>query len=47
MDIQTKIPVVEAVLFASGEPIDSERLCEAADLVKQELDEVIAELENK
>lgn len=47
MDIQTKIPLVEAVLFASGEPIDSERLCEAADLVKQELDEVIAELENK
>ena len=47
MEIQNKIPVVEAVLFASGEPVDAERLCGAAELVKDELDEVIAELELK
>ena len=47
MEVESKVPVVEAVLFASGEPVDTQRLCEAAELVKDELDEVISSLRQK
>ncbi len=38
---------VEAVLFASGEPVESEKLCEAVGIVKDQLDEAISTLSEK
>ena len=32
---------VEAVLFASGEPVESEKLCEAVGIVKDQLEEAL------
>ena len=39
--------VIEAILFASGEPIEEEKLSEAASITKQELDEAIETLRTK
>lgn len=39
--------VIEAILFASGEPIEEEKLSEAAGITKQELDEAIETLRTK
>lgn len=39
--------MVEAVLFASGEPIDTQRLCEVTGLVKDELEQVMGALDEK
>lgn len=44
---KNKIAAVEAVLFAGGEPVDTEKLCEAVGIVKDELDEVLEILKNK
>ena len=38
---------VEAVLFASGEPVESEKLCEAVGIVKDQLDEALGSLADK
>ena len=40
-------PACEAILFASGEPIEEEKLSEAAGITKQELDEAIETLRTK
>ena len=47
MELEEMIPVVEAVLFAGGEPVDKQRLCQSAGIVEQELEKVIAALEEK
>ena len=47
MGFEDKIPIVEAVLFASGEPVDAERLCETVGLVKDELEQVLEALDEK
>lgn len=47
MDFEDKLPIVEAVLFASGEPVDTQRLCEVTGLVEGELEQVIGALEQK
>ena len=39
--------VIEAILFASGEPIEEEKLSEAAGITKQELDKAIETLRTK
>ena len=38
MEFEDMVPVVEAVLFAGGEPVEASRLCEITGLVKQELE---------
>ena len=38
---------VEAVLFASGEPVESEKLCEAVGMVKDQLEEALGSLADK
>ena len=38
---------VEAVLFASGEPVESEKLCEAVGIVKDQLEEALDSLADK
>ena len=38
---------VEAVLFASGEPVESEKLCEAVGIVKDQLEEALGSLADK
>ena len=35
---------VEAVLFASGEPVESEKPCEAVGIVKDQLEEALGSL---
>ncbi len=47
MDIQKLSAVVEAVLFAGGDPVELDRICEAADAVVSEVQEAIKLLENK
>lgn len=37
MIIEDTIPVVEAILFSSGEPVECGRLCEATGLIKSEI----------
>ena len=39
--------IVEAVLFASGEPMDREKLCEAVESVGEEVDKALKMLEEK
>ena len=39
--------VIEAILFASGEPIEEEKLCEAAQITKAELEEALSDLSDK
>ena len=38
---------VEAVLFASGEPVESEKLCEAVGIAKDQLEEALGSLADK
>ena len=38
---------VEAVLFASGEPVEREKLCEAVGIVKDQLEEALGSLADK
>ena len=47
MEFEDMLPVVEAVLFAGGEPVEASRLCEITGLVKQELEQVISALEDR
>ncbi|WP_028505127.1 SMC-Scp complex subunit ScpB [Ruminococcus sp. FC2018] len=47
MEFEDMLPVVEAVLFAGGEPVEASRLCEITGLVKQELEQVICALEDR
>ena len=47
MEFEDKLPIVEAVLFASGEPVDTQRLCEVTGLVKDELEQVMSALDEK
>lgn len=47
MVLEDKLPMVEAVLFASGEPIDAQRLCEVTDLDRDELERVMEALDIK
>lgn len=47
MDIQKLSAVVEAILFAGGEPVELDRICEAADTVVSEVQEAIKLLEEK
>ena len=47
MEFEDMVPVVEAVLFAGGEPVEASRLCEITGLVKQELEQVISALEDR
>lgn len=47
MDIQKLSAVVEAILFAGGEPVELDRICEAADAVVSEVQEAIKLLEEK
>lgn len=47
MDIQKLSAVVEAILFAGGEPVELDRICEAADAVVSEVREAIKLLEEK
>lgn len=47
MDIQELANTLEAVLFASGEPVESRRLCEAMDIGISELEEAVAVLDGK
>ena len=47
MEFEDKLPIVEAVLFASGEPVDAQRLCEVTGLVGDELEQVMSALDEK
>ncbi len=47
MEFEDKLPVVEAVLFASGEPVEAQRLCEVTGLVGSELEQVMGALDEK
>lgn len=47
MDIQKLSAVVEAILFAGGEPVELDRICEAADAVVSEVQEAIKLLGEK
>lgn len=47
MDNSNITAVIEAILFASGEPIEEEKLSEAASVTKQELDEAVERLKDK
>ena len=47
MEISNIQAAVEAVLFASGEPVESDKLCEAVGIVKEQLDEAVSALEKK
>ena len=47
MGFEDKLPIVEAVLFASGEPFEPQRLCEVTGLVKDELEQVMSALDEK
>ena len=47
MIVEDLIPVVEAILFSSGEPVDCARLCEATGLVKSDLMFIIDALSEK
>ena len=42
MDIQELANAMEAVLFASGEPVESKRLCQALDSGISEVEEAAA-----
>ena len=44
MEKSSMLAAVEAILFASGEPIEAEKLCEALGIVRKELDEIIERL---
>ena len=47
MDIQELANAMEAVLFASGEPVESKRLCQALDSGISEVEEAAALLDEK
>ena len=47
MDIYTKTAAVEAILFAGGDPIESDKLALASGVEPMELKEIIARLEEK
>lgn len=47
MELSNIQAAVEAVLFASGEPVESEKLCEAVGIVKEQLDEALDALAEK
>lgn len=47
MDIQELANTLEAVLFASGEPVEAKRLCEALDVGISELEDAAAALRGK
>ncbi|WP_295208372.1 SMC-Scp complex subunit ScpB [Ruminococcus sp.] len=47
MEDTVMIAAVEAVLFSSGEPVETEKICEAVGIVKKQLEEIIGKLEEK
>lgn len=47
MTTEELMPVAEAILFASGEPVDIEKLCESAGVVKEEIEKALKKLEEK
>lgn len=47
MELEDKVPVVEAILFAGGEPVEAGRICESAGVVREELDEIVKALDEK
>lgn len=47
MTTEELMPITEAILFASGEPVDIEKLCESAGVVKEEIEKALDKLEEK
>lgn len=47
MNIREKLPVLEAVLFAGGEPIEVDKLCLALEMSEKEVLELVKMLEDK
>ena len=47
MTTEELMPIAEAILFASGEPVDIEKLCESAGVVKEEIEKALDKLEEK
>lgn len=41
MDINEKLAIIEAILFAGGEPVEVDKLCEASQMSANEVKEVI------
>lgn len=47
MSTEELIPVLEAILFSSGEPIEIEKLCEATECVESEVETALEKLSEK
>lgn len=47
MDKNEKIALIEAILFAGGEPVELEKLCQAAELESEETVEILETLAQK
>ncbi len=47
MQLQNKLSIIEAILFACGEPVDSERLCDSAGVEPDELPRLILALNQR
>lgn len=47
MQLEDKLAVIEAVLFACGEPVEEERLTEACEVERSELSKLIAALNSR
>ncbi len=47
MNKQQTLSALEAVLFASGDPISTERLSQVFEIKPEEIEKYIKELENK
>ena len=47
MNLDEKISIVEAIIFSSGEPIERERICEAAQLEGEIADRLVRLLNDR
>lgn len=47
MTTEELMPIIEAILFSSGEPLEIEKLCEATECVEQEVKNVLDMLSEK
>lgn len=47
MNVEKLLPITEAILFASGEPMEFDKLCESAEATAEEMSETLKILEDK
>lgn len=47
MQLQNKLSIIEAILFACGEPVEAQRLCDSAQILPDELPRLILALNQR